>query len=713
MKKFLLVILAAAAFLVGYASSAEAWPVYGRSELYGYFKNIYDNSGNDVWDGGIPTSVNSSDEFINFVKAKLSNGPNTRNGVGAAFIIQTMIGSARNLPPTAAQISEWEARVRFAEQRGWVQWNRTINYQLNSTYQGMGTGSNPVDNAFFDQGHSASDTAIVFTNGSGIVYAIRHVCANPIGTVSPLVDPPEFTVNGNSYVTDNTVLPGQTVTFRHQLTNQGPDTAPDTRWVVRHNGNQIASGGPFYLGPSATVNTNNFTVPNNALPGTRYCQYISYTPKDEYGGGGQSGEICATVIADFNLRPTVTASATAAQQNEVITFTYTVFNDGPTPSTTTDCRVVGNVRAPGYTPLPAEDANRQSDPGYSPTSTNCPRNFFIGATGTEVAVETINTNNVTPGSRICRSLVINPRDENGGHRVSAETCVVIAKTPYVHFQGNDVWAGGSFPEVNAACSAASKITTSAHTLNDGSVAGGAVEYAAFALGKISNFGSASRSLVNPAAAAGKMLTFTNVNNNNLGFFAAAQHCINSYVSTYSGTPITSLGSPVDVNRGSGTWQLNGPVTFRGTVPNGAMQVYLVNGDVTIDNNIRYSNSYANAGEIPSLVIIATGDVLVRSNVDDIAGLYVARDTFNTCSDAPTGNLSISDCNKQLTVNGSVITGNLRLMRTFGADGANDDDRKRPAEVFNFNAEMYIRSALNGNNANTLRTVDEKDLPPRY
>ena len=71
------------------------------------------------------------------------------------------------------------------------------------------------------------------------------------------------------------------------------------------------------------------------------------------------------------------------------------------------------------------------------------------------------------------------------------------------------------------------------------------------------------------------------------------------------------------------------------------------------------------------------------------------------------------CNRQFTVNGAVVAGSLTLLRTYGADGNNDNDRKRPAEIFNFNAEMYLQSALNGSNSNTLRTVDEKDLPPRY
>jgi hypothetical protein len=398
-----------------------------------------------------------------------------------------------------------------------------------------------------------------------------------------------------------------------------------------------------------------------------------------------------------------------------VTFTYTVNNSGPTNSQNVSCKIVGNNHGTGYTPLPQQDADRTSDAGYTPPGTGCPRTFNSN-TNTTLATETITIdNNIPPGSRVCRSLVVSPKDQAGGPRASAETCVVIAKAPYVHFTGNDVWAGGNFPDVSAACNAASKITTSSKTLQDGSSAGGLTEYGAFALGKITNFGSASKALTNPASGPGKMLTFSNINSSNLGFFGAPQHCINSYIGTYNGTPVTTQPSAIDVGgQPSGTIHMAGNHTFHGTVPNGAQQIYLVEGDVTIDNTgIKYTDSYNSLGDVPSLVIIATGNILVRDSVTQMDGVFVAKNTFNTCSNAPSGNLSVNDCKEQLVINGSVIAGNMNLVRTYGADGGNDADRKRPAEIFNTGAELYLRNALTGDSVNTLRVVDEKDLPPRY
>ena len=722
LKRIVLVVAVACMFVSGYMSAAHAWPVYGRQEFYGYFKNKYDNWGDDVWNSGIPTSVNTANEFITYVKAKLAKGTNTQDGVGAAFIIQTMIGSSRTLPPSAAQIADWEARVRYADSKGWITWGKTVNYKLTSYYQGPCSGANcdqggpdPTDDAFYEHSTTHSASAIVFTDGSKTVYQLRYACANPIGVISPLADSPEYTMSGSSTVSDTTVVPGQTVTFTHKLTNAGPDSAPNVSWrVYDQNGTSKANGSySTFTQSTKTVNTNNVTVPNNALPGTKYCQYVHYSPKDENGGSGDSSQACATVIADFNLTPTVTASATSVQQGDNVTFTYKVYNPGPTPSTTTTCKVVGNQHGSGYTPLPQQDTNRTSDAGYSAPGTTCPQNFYVNATVT-VATETVNVGNLSPGSYVCRSLVINPKDENGGYRASAEACVVIAKTPYVQFLGNDVWAGGGFSSISPTCNNAADITTSSHKLGDNSIAGSLGEYGAFALGEITNFGSASQAITSPTAALGKQLTFSNVDNNNLGYYAAAQHCMTDYVALYSGTAVTAEPATIDVGgRPTGTWQVNGNRTFHGTMPNGSEQIYLVNGNVTIDADLKYSNSYGGLADIPSLVIIATGDILVKGAVTQMDGLFVTKGTFKTCSDAPAGNLSVNDCNKQLTVNGAVIANAVSLMRTFGADGNNDNDRKKPAEIFNFSEEMYLNSALTGSTSITPRIVDEDDLPPRY
>lgn len=758
-KRFVLALAIAGAFLIGYASATKAWPLYGRDPFYGYFTNVRDTAGDDVFYGGIPHSVNTADKFINFILGKLAAGPGTQDGTGAAFIIQTMIGSSRNKPPTAPEIDRWKRAVKYAEVKGWLHFETVVNYRLNSMYQGPCTtptctpgGPNPIDDTFYDESTTHTDSAIVFTDGNVPLYQIRYSCANPIGVAVPLVVPNNYQFDGESNMegTDRSVpaspfvsptknllvWPGDTVHYFHSVWNWGTETgttryaawkhprvSTPPAWTLAPNmqvapfrpnpGNITLNGGTGLI-----VNWNSFTIPGTANVGDTYCQHIGFIPTgwDKPGATDRlDRQACAEVTYHYSLDPIAVADKVAAQQGDTVTFTYSVHNSGPTTSRSTSCTAIGNNHGPGYTPLSQQNGARTSDPGYVGPGTGCPRTFAPNTTPTLVTETVTIGNNLPPGSRLCRSLVIDPKDQWGGALTSEEACVVIAKAPYVHMTGNDVWAGGNFPDVNAACNSASKITTSSKTLQSGATAGSLGEYGVFALGKITNFGSASKALVDPAAAPGKMLTFSNTNSANLGFFGAPQHCINSYISTYNGTAVTSQPATIDVGgAGNGTWHMTGNHIFHGTMADGAQKIYLVEGDVTVDApGLKYSDSYNSLSDIPSLVIIATGNILVRHDATQMDGVFVAKNTFNTCSDAPTGNLSVNDCNQQLTVNGSVIAGRLSLMRTFGAEGSNDDERKRPAEIFYSGAEMYLRNALTGSSVNTMRVVDEKDLPPRY
>lgn len=732
-KKWLIGVPAVAAFfLLGWATAANALTIYGRtvgtwSLSYGYFLNRPGgcpfNIADDVFPGGISTSVRDADSFITTIKNFLNPALYRRQyNTGAAFIIQTMIGTTneadRRNPPTAAQIADWEARVRYADAKGWVRWGVTFSFTLNSCYQGNDGG--PDDDMFWltpTTRTTAPGGGIEFRDSNNnVVYQIQYSCGNPVGTVSPLPAAPNFTISGRTTVNDPTVYPGQSVSFEHFIRNSGPDSAT-VGWSSRdgNTNGTLQSGTAGVTGNNEiSVNTETFTVPINTPFGTNYCRYVSFSPAVNGLGNGRGATVCAQVVADFELTPTVSPSASTAQQNDSLIFTYAVQNNGPTRSANITCKVAGQNQNPGYVELPQQDNDR--NPGVTPQpGLACNQEFAIG--NTAVGTETVDVGAAAPGSRICRSLVVNPRNEGGGFRSSAEVCVTIAKSPYVHFMGNDVWAGGGFAAVAPACNAGSKIQTVAHTLRDGTVAGSATEYGAFALGKILTFGSGNRALVNPSGVTGKSLTFSNRDSNNLGYFGAAQHCINDYVANYD-KATNDAGYPAAIDVGSqpnGTrLNLSGPRSFSGTLVAGSQQIYLVEGNVTITGDIKYPTTYNSLNQIPSLIIIATGTITVNRDVQQIDGLFVNRGQFFTCDVAANAILSVNPpCEKQLTINGSVITGRLQLLRTFGAEGGNEAQRKRPAEIFNFNSELYLRSALSGGNANILRTVDQKDLPPRF
>ncbi len=756
-KKFFIALGVLLAFFVGYGVSSKAWPgVPDREARYGYFQNRYDPSGEDVLLGGIHSD--NATQFINDVLGHL-NGPCCRQRTGAEFIIHTMIGSpanARHRPPTQAQIDDWMRRVRFAEVTGRVNWNIVINYSVNSYFQ------NDWNDAGYFYNNGASDSIVFYNPDGSIAYALRRICANPLGDTNGLPPAPDFRFDGESYIdgVDRSnpaspyvtgrknllVHPGDTVNFFHFVWNWGTGGGWTRYHAWRHPRNttptpsaqwQTAPGmpsapfranpGDIFLNPGQNelVNWNGFQIPANAAVGSTYCQHIGFfwTAWDKpYATDKLDRQACAEVTYKYNLIPTATVDRPVATVGEEVVFSFRVQNQGPTVSRPTDWATNVRTVPPGTSPLPAQD----NGPIRLPFDDSSVRTGQItytagfhpidnGSAGGAMT-KTI-TINGQPGEKVCASGGLG--NTNGLStaspsitvRYSAETCVVIAKSPYVHFMGNDAWAGGGF---SGACNNAAKIQTVAKTLDDGSVAGSAVEYAGFAQGRIINFGTANKALVDAAGPFGKTLTFSNFDSNNLGNYSVPplRHCINDYVAKYDSLPATPGGAFDVAARSSGTWHYSGNISLGGAMPAGVTQIYLVDGDVTITGNLPYPSNYNGLQQLPSLIVIAKGNITVQSDVTQMDGLFVTRGNFTTCNPPP-GNLSVSICNNQLVVNGAVVANRLNLLRTHGADGTDNTQRKRPAEVFNFNAEMYLRNGLTGNNSNILRTVDQKDLPPRF
>jgi hypothetical protein len=417
-------------------------------------------------------------------------------------------------------------------------------------------------------------------------------------------------------------------------------------------------------------------------------------------------------VPEAKLKAGMTAAPAQISQEDTATFSPTISVSGFRSGMTVNCSITRTMYPPG-----GGTTNLGGQPCVDGGGNG---NITVNGNGT-IALRSNTYNAPTtavPGSRVCDTITItNPSDNkyynSPANDKTAQACVTVAKSPYVHFMGNDVWAGGGFEDVNALCNAQSDIMTVARQLANGTIAGSVTEYGAFALGSITTFGSASKAMVSPAAGQGKLTTFANLNTANLGFYNAPRHCVNSYASKYTGVPITNEPYYMDVGlRPSGVWHISGNREFSGALQGGSKQIYYVEGDVTISGNIKYPSNYSSIDDIPSLVIIATGSITVNSGAEQIDGLFVAKGNFNTCN-PPAGNLSVSICNNQLVVNGAVVTNRLNLLRTNGADGSTDATKTRPAELFNFNAEMYLRSSLINASGPSVRTINQIDLPPRY
>lgn len=712
----------------GSATCPNGPVLYSRTECTGYFTgtDVYVNGwgvfGDQViWNNGAALfPVNNANDFINLMGGMLWGG-NPDDVQGAAFTIDTMLGSwgwdfgtvqagvdhARNV------FNIWVATVRYYDANGWVNWNQYVNYWAPFQNSLLSRWVARED-IFYMKQQNESQWTIVFNNPNGSNYMIKKNCGNLVGSPTGLYIPPMYQINGRTTVSTPTVLPGGFVSFSSFLNNSGPDFAPNISFNHKDaaTGNPIVSGNTGLPPGEYDVADEALVVPPGTPFGTNICRFVDFAPASNGIGYGAGPPTCTQVVAQYSLTPTVTVNSPTAQQNDTVTFTYAVNNSGPTQSDNVSCTEIGNTRPSGYAPLPQQDVARTADPGYVPPGDSCPQVFSPGSTN--IATETVNVGNLAPGQLLCRSLVVNPRDQNGGPRTSAETCVVIAKTPYVRFLGGDVWAGGGFSEVGNCTNASNIHTVQPHQLSDSSVAGSVSEYGAFALGAITNFGTASKALF---GAQGKALTFSNMlNDGSLGKYGAPQHCVNDFISAFNNKPVDNPAQPASINlaiQGSGTWHLSGDRTFSGAVQTGSQQIYLVDGNVTISNDITFPATYSGPGDIPLLMIIAKGSINVLGNVKQMDGVYSTADVLHTC-DQHVGTLTVNTCNQQLIVNGAVVAKQLNLRRTYGADGNAPIPQKQPGEIFNMNAELFLRNNLNDASSSlTIRTVQTMDLPPRY
>jgi hypothetical protein len=729
LKRLLLVFGVATTFLIGYGAAAKAFPaggLYGRGEYNGYFTNAHDTFGTYVLPASFsgnafPASLDTAAELISFIKGGngLASGANQRR-TGAAFIIQTMIGSSRNRPPTAGEIAEWESRVNAAAAAGRISFFFNYSYNLNSYFQGTGSGSNPNDDAFYDG--SGTAPTIVFRNSAGtIVYGIRRQCANPVGNgnISPIPDNPSFNTSGRTTVDNASPLPGQTITFRHYVRNNGPGpTAPTPIWWIAQNmpsqatTGGAASSGTYTAGQEKNVFNESVAIPAGTPAGTQYCRRVGWDPVNGSGGrDGRGATVCATVRYDFNLTPLINftvngaaPSGSIAEQGDSITFNYSVRNTGLTQSQLATCNIYGLSRPGSYTaPTPPDSA---SDGGYVPPPTGCPRTFPYNST-TAVTSETITA--TAANQTICRAFWVNPASLTVG-AVGTETCIRIVAKPYLKVYGGDVAAGSGLETAPDTCTNNTNAAiTSWNKRTPGNYAGAGVQYAGFALRAITDFATGrdnSVGLTTPS-----WLSFANTAgvNNGTGLYGGtfgSVPCIRDY---YSLRPASTSALPANVSAmTTGIYGSTGATTLTGgTVNPGENITVYIDGNVFINSNITYTPnwSYTNT---PLFQLVVRGNIYIGNGVTQLDGVYIAQrngaagGTIYTCATAAaaptlTNGAFYNSCNSKLTINGAFMANSVEFLRTRGSLSqgiVNEPSGSSNAgEVFNFNPSLWMVQPL--------------------
>ena len=344
-----------------------------------------------------------------------------------------------------------------------------------------------------------------------------------------------------------------------------------------------------------------------------------------------------------------------------------------------------------------------------------------------------------PGDKICSYIAIDnnwsvKNDQSADtFRASNIACVVVTKSPNLNLSGSDSYAKdgftGSDVRENIVPGTAKRGSYSQYGLLTGTDG-------------VVNFGSAGYTTASPANhRLACKLSYANTGNvqddcKDLKWLQPAglikpdngKLSKPKWPTSFKG----QLASQVSINslQASGDYRRKGSLTITGgSLIKGRHVRLFVEGDVTIsgDISVNEADPHNSLSDIPSLTVVAKGDIRVEHGVRVIAGTYVAGGKFESCKDAQnqkkTPALGVNGvCQNKLKVNGAIVSeGSPAFLRTFGAGNMPEDDQwdtkkiSSTAEWINYTPNLWLTTS-NGSSSSSLdnlKTTQVINLPVRY
>lgn len=280
------------------------------------------------------------------------------------------------------------------------------------------------------------------------------------------------------------------------------------------------------------------------------------------------------------------------------------------------------------------------------------------------------------------------RSPDGEPHASSQACVTVGVKPKVQVWGYDLRVEGN-------------IVASRPTLRGGLFYGSWAEYGAFTNKGVAQFMSASAISKGAAWTGGadwNRLTFPNTG----GGFGLIDY------------PTATVKQLRDLCATGTGWSGNRNFSQQSDF---SSQIMCVDGTATITGDI------AAAPYGKQNVIVATGDINIKENVENVNAWLVAgaakddagaptAKAVNTCEVSTPAGLTASRCNKPLVVEGPIIANHMKLRRTTAPTAT---EPGKPAETFKTRADAFVWARTGGSsNANaTARTVYVRELPPRF
>lgn len=361
-----------------------------------------------------------------------------------------------------------------------------------------------------------------------------------------------------------------------------------------------------------------------------------------------------------------------------------------------------------------------------------------------------------PGDQICSYIAadnnwsVKNNVSSNSYAASNIACVKIGKRPQIQINGSDSYANKGFT--------GSKYSDIELNYQRGS-------YSQYGLltgsGSSSNFGSAGYTFSKSSnASKACQLGWANTSCNNSFSAGGLTHTFYNAVTvtdttSYPGS-LSSLSSP----SGGGTsyYQASGGTNFSGNLNPGTRAVVYVNGDANITGNIiaygaagvsgnlptnpdaggstnNLNQTFTNLVDIPSLTIVATGDININGSVTTIdANLVSKNGRVITCAGSDGGGtktkielgIGSTQCANKLKINGAVASKESPILhRIFGAGNTIDTTsntnqwnnlmNSSSSEWFNYTPNVWLTPYLNGggDTPNNYTTVQVTNLPVRY
>ncbi|MCL1929583.1 hypothetical protein FWF93_00295 [Candidatus Saccharibacteria bacterium] len=563
---------------------------------------------------------------------------------------------------------------------------------------------------------------------------------------------------GNWVTVTGTIKGAETNTVGSLVNTTIPFAGPNTSFMfttTTGNGESISNSVP-----------NSFIVSaDGAEVGKKYCQYVSVDKPARNNTTAASGAAaCVSVPYNYTTAPIVTGAQgtsdlfqsveagdtmVVGQQIEVLAVIGTNPNaDYKTKTPNIDVRVFCTKDdyedCPGWTVVTTSGnyaSNKNGDIGNR-------QNWQIpvdSPVGTKYCFQAIAVNGQAIANGANNAGPISNFSDTSGKK----QCVTVVKSPTLQIHGGDSWSGMNCPEQGQNSGGFdAKQPSFALDPASGAPASSATwsQYGLFSAGVIANtFGSGGHihnaDNLNTLQTSNK-LKFSGDSINVGGNYLPTneQHCLSDAMGYYKQRlgsegdhgeavineilndnlrPKTEIGKKILwYGEGNKTLDVSGVDFYDRDL------VIVVDGDITINGDVAiYNHSYRSIENLPNLMVMASGNIIVEPGVTRLDGVYVAQGTFFDCGDKSilgldgmSNDFSLGGvCDQQLVVNGAVVANNTRFHRTHrGSDGIDDNIfNPTPAEIIKYPVGVWLQSYDHYRNlSNRITTMFYREVAPR-